>query len=495
VWPLTADNSIHNTGDLVIMSTNTQPYTLCVDLDRTLIDSDFLWESVVRTVARSPLRAIAMAVKLVRGHFRFDRQLAGRQSIDITTLTFNPAIVAMVQAARARGETTVLITESPETYAHQMATHLPLFDTVLVTGSEDGALSGNRKAQLLVDRYGEQGFAYAGSSSDDLVVWTHAGRAILVDAEASLSGRLELLGMEHERISTRTFSLKTWARQLRLYHWVKNLLVFVPLVVTLGQSNLTDLNRALLVFVAFSLLASASYICNDLSDLDSDRGHAIKRFRPLASGKISIPQALITAAVLAVGAFFIAAIVSPTVVGVLVLYALVTLSYSAYFKKVVIADVIILAGLYTSRVIAGCAALGVIPSIWLLLFSVFIFFSLALMKRCADLVNQGVKLSGRGYVPGDERVLIPLGTSSGIGSVLVLGLYMNSFTAATHYQTPALLWLLVPMLLFWISRAWILTARGKMRDDPVLFAIRDKVSLGTGIGLILITLAATVLSI
>lgn len=323
--------------------------------------------------------------------------------------------------------------------------------------------------------------------------WRHANKAITVDAGASVLGRLESLGVAHEQITTRTSSLSVWLKQLRVHQWVKNLLVFVPILASLRQRDLSDLANSALIFVAFCLMASAVYIFNDLSDLASDRAHPTKRFRPLASGAMPIPQAVVAATILAAGAIAVASLISVVAVGVVVLYAIVAVGYSVYVKKIPIADVIVLAGLYTARVAAGCAALQVLPSIWLLLFSVFIFFSLALLKRCADVTQLGEELVRRGYVPSDKPILITLGVASGLASVMAFCLYVSSLVPDTQYLTPWVLWLIVPLLLYWVARVWLLTNRGDMRDDPVVFAVIDRVSLGTGIIVVLIVCAAAVI--
>lgn len=473
--------------------TSTQAQVLCVDLDRTLIDSDLLWEAIARFLARNPFRVFTVFLTLLRGKSYLKRRLAERVAIDFELLPYKSDVVDLVRAARGRGEPTVLVTASPEAYAVQVAGSLQIFDTVLATGAGTGNLSGGTKAQLLVDRYGERGFAYVGDSRRDLAVWRHANKAIAVDAASSVIGRLASLGIEYEQVRTRTFSLRSWARQLRLHQAVKNLLVFVPVIVTLKERSPTGFAVSSVMFAAFCLLSFAIYIWNDLGDLDADRAHPTKRYRPLASGAIPIPHAMVASVVLAACALVLASSINLMAVGVLLLYLVVTVSYSAYFKRVAIADVIILAGLYTVRVLAGCAALVVRPSVWLILFCVFIFFSLALMKRSAEMANT-VEISGngRGYLPADKEILLTLGVASGVVSVMVFGLYIHSLNAGLQYRAPELLWLAVPVLLFWISRAWLLTNRGNMHDDPVIFAFKDRLSLATGLVMALITVAAMV---
>ncbi len=304
-----------------------------------------------------------------------------------------------------------------------------------------------------------------------------------------------LYDTEPEKIPLARFSARAWTKQLRIHQWVKNFLVFVPFVVTWQQRSPRDLLHCALVFVAFCFVASAVYIGNDIIDRDRDRSHPTKRFRPIAAGIISVRHGVAVAAVLATAGMGLAASAGFLALGTLLIYLVATIAYSMLIKRLPIADVILLAGLYTVRVIAGCAALVVVPSIWLLLFSVFVFFSLALMKRCADLVSPQPVTAGRGYLVEDAGLLTSLGTGSGLVSVLVLGLYINSLTGGAQYQTPLLLWLLIPTLLFWLSRAWLLTGRGGMSDDPVVFALTDPTSRVTGAVMVVIAVAATVFSL
>ncbi|MFC4244282.1 UbiA family prenyltransferase [Gryllotalpicola reticulitermitis] len=465
---------------------------LCVDLDETLIRSDLLWEATVRFLAGNPLRVIAVIAMVLRGPARLKSWLAARVSLEAELLPYNQAVVALVTAARADGAHTVLATASPEPYARQVADALGIFDEVIAT--EGGVnLSGRAKAQALIERFGERGFTYAGNSQRDLNVWRHAGRAISVDASAAVQSGIATMGIESENLRTPRPSWRVWLRQVRLHQSVKNALVFVPLLASLRERSWADAGESVLAFVAFTLLTSVVYIWNDLSDLDSDRAHATKRYRPLASGTIGIPQALVVCVLCGAGAFVTALFLNPLVAAILALYLVTTSCYSAFVKRIAVADVIVLAALYIIRVLAGCAALLIVPSVWLLLYCVFIFFSLALMKRCAELGRRvDTARSGRGYLPKDRGVLTSLGITSGVASILVFGLYINSLAADRLYDAPVLLWLAVPVLLYWIARAWMLTDRGSMHDDPVVFALRDPASVITAGVLAAIAAAAVV---
>jgi 4-hydroxybenzoate polyprenyltransferase len=477
----------------VVTTTATRTPVLCVDLDRALLRSDVLWELIALSLAKNPLSIIPLVARLPRGRSRLRLELAERFSADFSLVPHNTEIVELVRSARERGAATVLVTDLSEVHARRVADSITDFDTVFTVQPEPGVGTPQRRARQLVAAYGEQGFDYAGASRRDLDVWQHANKAIAVGAGTSVMERLASLGVAHERITTPPSSLGVWMKQLRVHQWTKNVLVFVPLLVTLRQRDLTDLANSALIFAAFCLMASAVYIFNDLSDLGSDRAHPRKQFRPLASGAISIPRALLAATALAAGSLALASLINVMAVGILLLYAAVTAAYSIYIKKVAIADVIVLAGLYTARVAAGCAALRVYPSIWLLLFSVFIFFSLALMKRCADITQRGEAMIRRGYIAADRSILITLGVTSGVASVMAFCLYVSHQVEGAQFVEPWMLWLIVPLLLLWIARVWLLTNRGDMQDDPVTFALSDRISIVIGISVVLIVLAAALI--
>jgi 4-hydroxybenzoate polyprenyltransferase len=265
-----------------------------------------------------------------------------------------------------------------------------------------------------------------------------------------------------------------------VHQWLKNLLVFVPLLAAHRVLDSTLL--AVLAFAAFSLCASGVYLLNDLLDLKSDRRHHSKRNRPLAAGKLPLLGGLLAAPVLTLAAFAVALAVSPLFALVLGGYWLTTLAYSLQLKRKVMLDVLLLAALYTARIIGGAVAIMVEPSFWLLAFSMFMFLSLALLKRYTELAallaDGRDKASGRGYRVDDLPLLQSFGAASGYGAVLVLALYINSPESLELYTRPYALWLLCPMLLYWISRAWFVAHRGEMHDDPVVYAATDRFSLG-----------------
>ena len=272
-------------------------------------------------------------------------------------------------------------------------------------------------------------------------------------------------------------------RLMRPHQWLKNALVFVPMLAAHAFTP-AALWHSVLAFVAFSLIASSTYILNDLLDLNADRAHPRKRNRPLASGAVSLSQGTLLMPVLALAGIAAALVSGPALLGMLMLYTLVTSAYSFRLKRLVVIDVCTLAVLYTLRILAGSAATGIPSSMWLLAFSTFFFFSLAAVKRQAELVDGisagRVKAHGRGYHVDDLAIVGNIAVSAGMVSVLVLALYANSDPVQALYRTPETLWGICLVLLFWNSRITILTQRGEMHDDPLVFAARDKVSLACG---------------
>jgi 4-hydroxybenzoate polyprenyltransferase len=387
----------------------------------------------------------------------------------------------------------VLATASDTRYAQQIASYLGIFSEVWATTAERN-LAGREKAKVLIQAYGEQGFDYAGNAKPDLEIWKHARKAMVVNASAQLEKKARAIANVERVFVVKKATAKTVFKAIRVYQWVKNLLIFVPLFVAHQWHQTSSLLFAALGFVAFSLCASSIYLINDLLDLDADRAHMRKRYRPIASGELSILSAIFLAIFLLVAGIATSCLVSNEFSIILGLYVFTTCAYSFYLKRLVLIDVLLLAALYTIRVIAGASAIRVEPSFWLLAFSMLIFTSLALIKRCAELKTlksqEKHAAHGRDYLVSDIQQLTSLGTSAGYGAVVILALYINSPEVSVHYHHPKMLWLLCPLALYWIGRMWIITGRGLMHDDPIVFAAKDKVSLLMGAcGLLMVLLA------
>ncbi len=452
---------------------------LCVDLDGTLIRTDTLYESLLVLLKTNPLWAFLLPVWLARGKANFKRQIASRVVLDASTLPYHPELLAHLRRERAGGRRLVLVSAADERVVRTVAEHLRLFDDVIAS---DGArnLKGANKRAILSARFGSGGYDYAGDHPADLAVWADARGAIVVSADDRLARRAG------DRVRQTFVSprrpLRALARALRVQQWVKNALVFVPLLMSPEARELPRFGSAFLALVAFSLAASSVYVLNDLLDLAADRRHATKRSRPFAAGELPLVLGFALAPACLAAAIAIGALLPRAFLMVLALYMITTTAYSFRLKHVPLVDVIVLALLYTGRVIAGAAATRVWPSPWLLGFSLFFFVSLAFVKRYSELhaLRDQRSLQVRGYFPADLELIATNGTVSGYLSVLVAALYINSDRVVPLYRHPEMLWFVCPLLMYWISRIWLLAHRGELHDDPVLFAIKDRVSYVVG---------------
>lgn len=459
---------------------------LVVDLDGTLLRSDMLMETGIAFMRHQPANFFLPLKWLLRGKKSLKQGLAQNCEIDVSLLPYDPVVIEMIEVERKSGRTIILATATHHSLADKIAAHLNLFDLVLATdGSRN--LTAERKRDLLVELYGNRGFDYVGNSRDDLPVWAASRKAYVVNPETGVERRAKALGNVKQVIVSNSSSYKDWQQALRLHQWTKNALIFVPLLAAHQLTNLVLVWQGILAFVLFGLCASSVYLLNDLLDLADDRHHHSKRCRPFASGKLSIKSGLLLFPLLLVVAFGGAAALLPWEFGAaLVGYYVLTLLYSLLLKRRMAVDVIALAALYTIRIIAGAAAFKLALTFWVLAFSMFMFLSLALVKRYAELHDARIKgitekTRGRGYYPADLEMISSLGASSGYLAVMVLALYIHDQETAALYAHPQVIWLACPLLLFWVTRVWMLTHRGVMHDDPVVFAIRDRVSLVVGV--------------
>lgn len=452
---------------------------LCVDLDGTLIRSDLLVESLLSLVRTNPLYLFLLPGWLLGGKARFKREIAERTALDVGALPYDARLVEWLRGD-ASTRRRVLCTASDRKFAQAVAVHLGVFDEVLAS---DGAhnLSGRNKARRLTELYGEHSFDYVGNERRDLPVWERARHAIVANASPALArraGRVSHVERVFERGGGRAGA---WVKALRLHQWLKNLLVFLPLLTAHLVLAPAAVTHAGMAFLSFCLCASGVYLLNDLLDLEADRQHPRKRLRPFAAGTLPLTAGLIAAPLLTLAAFALALALSKLFALALAAYYLLTLAYSFALKRIAMLDTIVLAALYTIRIIAGTLALRIGLSFWLLAFSMFLFLSLAMIKRYTELhalLKAGDSRSaGRGYGVDDLPLVHSLGGASGYLAVLVLALYINSTASEALYRHPAILWLLCPLLLYWISRAWLITHRGDMHDDPVVFAVSDRTSL------------------
>lgn len=461
---------------------------LVVDLDGTLLRGDILQESFWAALAQHWWAPLAAARALASGgRPALKRRLAELGPVQPARLPYDEGVIALLQRWRAAGGRTALVTAADAGLARAVAAHLGLFDEV--HGSEPGRnLKGPVKAAFLADRFGTGGYVYVGDAPADLPVWRGAAGAVTVTPSARLRARVEATMAEAEagagdrpvtHLPATAHAAATWLRALRPHQWAKNLLVFLPMLAA-HQLDAVTLGQSALAFLSFSLIASAIYVLNDLLDLDADRAHPRKRLRPFASGALPLAQGGPAALALLAAGIGAALPLGLDFVAVMAGYVVVTSAYSLSLKRRLVIDICVLAGLYTLRIFAGGAATGIPLSVWLLAFSVFLFFALAAVKRQAELVDGAAAgrsgAHGRGYAVEDLPIVAGMAIASGYVSVLVMALYLTSPEVKALYATPQLLWGICLVLLYWISRVVMLTHRGRMHDDPVVFALRDPVS-------------------
>jgi len=467
---------------------------LVVDLDGTLIKTDLLLESVCSLLRQEPLALFALPIWLFKGRAHLKREIAQRVQLDPALLPYRTELLDYLRAEHDKGRLIILATGSDERLARHVADHLNLFDIILAS---DGItnLAAERKRARLVAQFGEKGFDYVGNESRDLAVWSSARKAIVVSSDPRLKQAVVKVSQFESAFEEPDASVAEYLGALRPQQWLKNTLVFVPLFAAHLFTEPILLVRTIIAFVAFCCCASSGYLVNDLCDLPADRHHPLKRLRPFASGRLRLAYGFAMAPFLAVVGCFLAGLVSGLSLGVVVLYFIVAVAYSLSFKKDVLLDVFTLASLYTLRIIEGGLAAAVPLSVWLLAFSMFLFLSLAYIKRYAELVMMGGvdgdHAKARGYELSDAELLVSTGTASGYAAVLVLSLYIASGSVTVLYSTHVVLWLVCPLLLYWIGYLWLVARRGEMYHDPLVFAMRDRTSRI----LILLMLAAAVIAI
>jgi 4-hydroxybenzoate polyprenyltransferase len=447
---------------------------LCIDLDGTLLRADILHECIAESL-HCPSVLLRIPFYMARGRAFLKARLAEAAPPDVTTLPYDPDVLEMIKRERATGRRVVLVTATDRRIADRISAHLGLFDEVIASDGTTN-LKGKKKAEELVRHFGTRGFSYAGNDNSDLTVWKESESAIVV-GNPGLRRRAAAVTRVEQVLPGPRKKLSSLLQLFRPYQWSKNLLVFVPLLTANDISSVSNWMRCVGLFFALSVMASALYVLNDITDLRSDRAHPRKRLRGLASGYVSLRTGF-ALLIPGVGLALALAAVNGSFTLVL-LYGALSFLYSTCFKRFPLIDIFMLAGIYAVRIFAGGVVGGHLVSVWLLTFSIFLFFSLAAVKRTAELValpadNQ--KGSRRGYFAGDAPALEMMGVSSSFMSCLVLAFYVQSLTVQQNYTSPDLLWGIIVLVLFWQCRLWLATLRGRMQDDPIIFAAKDWVS-------------------
>ncbi len=463
---------------------------LVVDLDGTLVSTDVLIESCFIFAKKKPLQLYRLPLWLARGRAGLKQRLAREAMPDVHTLPYRREFLAYLRAEKQHSRKLVLATAADEAVAHQVAEELGLFDAVFAS---DGItnLSGERKRDRLIKEFGIKGFDYAGNSFRDRSVWKAARKAILVSRAARLRSATGKVFEVDRVFESEATGWRIYVNALRPHHWFKNVLVFLPLIAAHQFYNVAMFAQALLAFAAFSLCASSVYLVNDLVDLQEDRLHHQKRHRMIASGQLPVTHAVILAPILVFGAVALSLSQPPLFLLIIGAYCLLMLAYCLKLRNLAIWDALALAAGYSLRVIAGSVAVDTNVSSWLLSSVFLLFFGLALLKRYAELIadrlHEGTKGRVRGYAIEDGGRVALYGCLSSYLALLVLAFYLG---AETHlYERDELIWCFYGLLVFWVTRIWVMAGRGEIRGDPVSFVLSDQASRILGI-----LIAATVLA-
>ena len=466
-WLMGIDTSVYCSTGTSRESQSASRIPLVTDLDDTLITTDSLYEGFLNTVRSHPLKLANIFAWL-----RQSRQIVKKGLMDtrehVATYPINEAVLNILREAATQGREIWLATASPLPVAQAVAERLGFFKDVL-SSSDELNLKGSAKAQALVERFGKNGFDYIGDSAADIPIWAQARKAY-VYGSSQLYDKVLAVNTEAIHIP-RTAETKAALRELRIWQWVKNLLVFLPLFLA-HDFSLSAFGNSAVAFIALSLCASAGYVINDMADLTNDRAHPVKCKRPLASGALSLKYGMLLILGCLCGVIGVGCYLGLSVGGLLACYFIGTLTYSFIFKKLLILDAIILAWLYDMRLVVGAAAIGAPISNWLLSFLLLFFFGLALMKRSGDLKMEGERMAGRAYLMPDKAVLEMMQTASGFSAITILCIYINSVSAQTLYSQPDWLWGSAPAILWWYCCLIIKAARGEVRGDPLLFSLK-----------------------
>jgi 4-hydroxybenzoate polyprenyltransferase/phosphoserine phosphatase len=461
---------------------------LCVDLDGTLVHTDTLLESVFALPLNRNMLKCFFA--LFAGRAVFKKRVAESCVFDPALLPYNHRLLAYLRQQHAEGREIILATAADILTARRVADHLQIFaDVIASDGGEN--LKGRAKARILATRFGEKRFAYVGNSRADLPVWQAASAGIIVNAPRQVANVARKLTLVETVIDDRSSRLAAMVRAMRPHQWIKNILVFVPIVTAHATADVKGLLNTLIAFLAFCATASGIYLINDISDLAADRRHPRKCKRPFASGAAPLHAGAVLAALLLCAGLFLAR--ASHVLPIVAIYAALSVIYSAKLRKLAVVDVFVLATLYGTRLFAGGLASGYAVSLWLLAFASFLFLSLALIKRVAELKGFGgmeSNVAGRGYNPGDVALLQTFGCGSAVAASMVLALFVQNEAATNRYASPGLLWCLVPLILFWQFNLWFATSRGQMKDDPITYAAGDWVTWLVGAMSLVVLIAA-----
>lgn len=467
---------------------------LVLDLDGTLIRTDLLVEGIVTAFFKRPLALIAALPLALVNRAKFKHRIAAIVDIDTDSLPVNSDLVAYAEREQQKGREIHLYTAASQSLAESVARRFGFFSSV-VGSSETVNLKSNRKRDALVERF-PGGFVYAGDAHADLSVWQASDAAVLVDTSTYVQRAVVASGKTVEATFTTVESpLKSWRKALRLHQWAKNLLVFVPLLLSHQYFDIPVVLECVAAFFIFSVSASGTYILNDLSDLSADRRHKIKYKRPFAAGKLNLLAGLSVSILLITGGLAVSTLISAGFCVALSAYLFVTLCYSFGLKKIPLLDVMILAILFTLRLVMGTEASDAGYSEWLLTFSMFFFLSLSMAKRFVEVDAKSDSpdgaISGRGYRRDDRSFISTMGQAAGVASILILVLFLRDDAFKVDiYHNKLFLWGIPVFMALFLGRLWLLATRKELNQDPVAFAVKDQISYLLGFGLMTCMLAA-----
>ncbi len=499
---ISATSFYASTAPGIEVSTGSAPSTythtgrpLCVDLDGTLVKNDTLVDALLLMVRTHSRELPRIPGWIVKGKATLKREVTERVQLDVAHLPYNQPLLHFLEQQKGLGRSLYLATGADRALAERVAGHLGIFDGVLASDGRTN-LTGHNKLASFQQRFGEGGYDYVGNARPDVPLLTHAGTAMVANPDGALRRAMrERRFTPEQQFIDRTSPLKALRRATRVHQWAKNVLIFVPLLLA-HALHLRTFLQALAGFVCFSLCASSTYIVNDLLDIEADRRHPRKRRRPFAAGDLQGKTGVLLSGALLLLSFAVAALLPGKFLAYLLLYLVTTLSYSLYLKRIVLVDVVLLSGLYTLRLLAGAAATSILISPWLAGFSIFLFLSLAFVKRFSELQNiraaGQVPSNGRGYLLSDTEQMRSFGTASAYASVVVFSLYISGRDVTGLYAHPQRMWLMTPIMILWISRVWLLASRGELDEDPVIFAVTDRMSLLLGFVAVCVVLLATV---
>ncbi len=471
---------------------------LFVDLDGTLITGDTLHQSVILLIKRYPLKIFSLFCWITKGRAFLKYKVAQLIIPEPSLLQYKKDVIGYINKEKNNGRDVYLLSAANKKIAESVAGYLGIFKKVYGSTAKINLL-GKEKLKRIRNIVGNNQFEYMGDSKNDIPIWSATSSGAAIDPNRGLKKRIRKFdNIKMINTMKKKAIFKSIIKEIRIHQWAKNLLLFLPIIMAHQFTETKIVISVFWAFISFSFCASAMYVLNDLLDIETDIAHPSKQHRPLASGEMSIKLGVFLIIGLIIISFsIVVSTLSTSFLIILIIYIMLTTAYSFILKQIMLIDVIVLGGLYTLRIGAGSVASGVGVSSWLLVFSMFFFLSLAFMKRYADLIlmreNNKGKIAGRDYHLEDLDLVQKSGITSGFVAMLVLALYINSAHVIGLYKSPILIWFTVPVLLYWLMRMWMVTNRGKMTEDPIIFALRDKITYISMFIIVVIMLLAAII--